>query len=431
VLGLGLLAAAGAGAALILVRRGARDQEPVAGVRFQLAERHVADGSPLAGDPEHGRELYAVHCAPCHGARGDGQSPTATYLWPLPRDHTDGGYMNSRSDEELYRAISGGGSAVNRSALMPAWNDRFDSFEIWNLVAYIRTLHGPLPEGTNKATYHEVVLSESRSATIATELSVRLVGEDHRVVFLGCYDKEERLFALAVYPSVLVEGQAIRLVVFLKPDAMVDRAWTNRQIALEGQPPDAVDRFLTTWKPVHAHRDLCEVLASAVHKSTLQVAAALEEEKEDLAEADSTYEAFTKDPRSFPRGQRLYIEGCANCHGVTGRVVGPRVTRGEFRPRNHADGSFMNRLSDEYLRSVIRYGGYHWNISGSMPATSSYSADELTSLVEFLRSIATPSGGGRCPCGMLAMSCGNETQDRGCACANGQDSIRLCTKILR
>lgn len=45
---------------------------------------------PLARGEVSGYELYREHCLHCHGASGDGDGPTAPFLWPLPRDYRQG-----------------------------------------------------------------------------------------------------------------------------------------------------------------------------------------------------------------------------------------------------------------------------------------------------------------------------------------------------
>ena len=43
-------------------------------------------GRPIRG----GLSLYREHCMHCHGASGDGEGPTALFLWPRPRDFRSG-----------------------------------------------------------------------------------------------------------------------------------------------------------------------------------------------------------------------------------------------------------------------------------------------------------------------------------------------------
>ena len=57
-----------------------------------------------------------------------------------PRDHTDRSEMSARSDADLIKAIKGGGKAVNKSVLMPAWEGNLDDQQVDDLVLYLRHL---------------------------------------------------------------------------------------------------------------------------------------------------------------------------------------------------------------------------------------------------------------------------------------------------
>lgn len=95
------------------------------------------------GDPLHGQRLYGRYCAHCHGSEGAGTGRNAPYLEQLgraPRDHTDAWYMNRLSDEELYRAISEGKLRPGEPPFMPWYGLTLTSQEIWDLVAFIRSL---------------------------------------------------------------------------------------------------------------------------------------------------------------------------------------------------------------------------------------------------------------------------------------------------
>jgi cbb3-type cytochrome c oxidase subunit III len=95
------------------------------------------------GDPLVGRKLYMTHCYTCHGVTGRGDGPAATRLEPKPRNLTDDAYMSRKSDQDLYNVISGGSPALHRFSGMPDWKTMFYPERIWDLVAYLRTLHRP------------------------------------------------------------------------------------------------------------------------------------------------------------------------------------------------------------------------------------------------------------------------------------------------
>ena len=86
--------------------RPAEHDETSEEARFRLVFRQP-ERLPV-GDMAHGSALYAMHCASCHGMKGDGTGPAADYLWPLPRDHRDAAYMLSRTDDLLYKAVAQG-----------------------------------------------------------------------------------------------------------------------------------------------------------------------------------------------------------------------------------------------------------------------------------------------------------------------------------
>lgn len=86
-----------------------------------------------------GRYLYEYYyCGACHGEQGKGDGYNARYLPQFPRDYTDAAYMATKTDEELFDGIKGGGRAVGLSALFPAYGKTLSDREIRDLVAYIR-----------------------------------------------------------------------------------------------------------------------------------------------------------------------------------------------------------------------------------------------------------------------------------------------------
>ena len=105
-------------------------------------------GSAESADVEAGKAIYEQRCAPCHGADGKANTPTAQALQPPPRDHTDGAYMNALSDNHLFRVIKEGGPAVGKSPIMPPQFDLKDD-QLNNIVAFLRTLAIPPYEGGN------------------------------------------------------------------------------------------------------------------------------------------------------------------------------------------------------------------------------------------------------------------------------------------
>jgi len=61
-------------------------------------------------------------------------------LVALPRDHTKGDYLETRSDQQLFDVIKFGGLAVGQAPCVPAWEHTFEDKTIHSLVNYIREL---------------------------------------------------------------------------------------------------------------------------------------------------------------------------------------------------------------------------------------------------------------------------------------------------
>jgi mono/diheme cytochrome c family protein len=84
--------------------------------------------------------VYARFCSPCHGARGGGDGFNAPNLPVRPTVHADSAYMSTRSDDELFDAISAGGYVMNRSNRMPPFGQTLTRQQIRGLVRHLRTL---------------------------------------------------------------------------------------------------------------------------------------------------------------------------------------------------------------------------------------------------------------------------------------------------
>jgi mono/diheme cytochrome c family protein len=84
--------------------------EPVAAAPAAAA---APDAEKEAGD------LFSMRCASCHGTAGKGDGPAAAALKPPPRDYTDAKWQAETTDEQIEKAIVGGGPAVGKSPMMP------------------------------------------------------------------------------------------------------------------------------------------------------------------------------------------------------------------------------------------------------------------------------------------------------------------------
>ncbi|HSF04577.1 MAG TPA: cbb3-type cytochrome c oxidase subunit II [Methylomirabilota bacterium] len=88
-----------------------------------------------------GREIYEEHCVGCHGTKGDGNGPAATFLSPRPRNFTLGVFKfrttpsgSLPTDGDLYRTVTRG----VRWTAMPTWHELPDK-ERLAVVTFIKT----------------------------------------------------------------------------------------------------------------------------------------------------------------------------------------------------------------------------------------------------------------------------------------------------
>lgn len=101
------------------------------------------------GNPKKGKRIYDQYCVPCHGkfGRGDGTRAMYEQFDPMPRNHTNGEYMNKRPLEALFGVVKNGGISKNFSHVMPPWKTILNEDDIYNVLSYVRTLAVPRYEG--------------------------------------------------------------------------------------------------------------------------------------------------------------------------------------------------------------------------------------------------------------------------------------------
>lgn len=101
-----------------------------------------ADAGSGAGgaavSPARGKELYKANCVACHGESGKGDGPGAGVLKPPPRDHTDGTYMSTLSDQEIGDIIRMGGAMKGKPG-MPS-HPQINGRDLDAIVNYVRSL---------------------------------------------------------------------------------------------------------------------------------------------------------------------------------------------------------------------------------------------------------------------------------------------------
>jgi cytochrome c553 len=86
-----------------------------------------------------GKQLFEQYCVVCHGQGGEGDGFNAYNLNPRPHSLSDSTYMRALSSETLTETISFGGKGVNKSVLMPAYQNTLSKTQISNVIIYIES----------------------------------------------------------------------------------------------------------------------------------------------------------------------------------------------------------------------------------------------------------------------------------------------------
>lgn len=81
-----------------------------------------------------GRELFRIHCAPCHGISGTGDGPVGRKFRPTPADLRRSAPAGRFSDGQIFVIMSRG---LGR---MPAFRADLTPTERWKIVSHLRTL---------------------------------------------------------------------------------------------------------------------------------------------------------------------------------------------------------------------------------------------------------------------------------------------------
>jgi high-affinity iron transporter len=187
-----------------------------------VASSHLARAPNMSPDLERGAHLFALACAPCHGASGRGDGPAATGLNPKPASFHSDDTMGSLTPFKAQGVIRFG---VKGTAMVPF--DALDEKDRWALAFYVFTLRQP-PCDHAAVRMHLDELANSTDADLGTRAGDREV---------ACL----RRSLPTVDPPMLIAGARSRLETALR-------------FARQGDARDAegavLDAYLTDIEPI-------------------------------------------------------------------------------------------------------------------------------------------------------------------------------------
>ncbi|MEC4725329.1 c-type cytochrome [Shewanella sp. D64] len=120
----------------------------------------------------------------------------------------------------------------------------------------------------------------------------------------------------------------------------------------------------------------------------------------ELTEVDSTMQVNIREKlyRDKPpqdvtdiegRAEKIYQIACSQCHGISGDGLGLNSSFLAQEPRNHTSAKEMEKLSNEHLFKVIKFGGVSVDKSTLMPAWGALIKDQdIEALVVYLRQLS-------------------------------------------
>ena len=130
-------------------------------VNGTLYAKNPTDGDQVS--VQDGRRLFTwYNCYACHGPHGGGA------IGPSLRDRA---WRYGDSDEQLFTSIAQG-----RPNGMPTWGNKIPEIQIWELVAYIKSLNTPREPDPPKEPAYEIDSDPKKFASATPGMLIRTAG---------------------------------------------------------------------------------------------------------------------------------------------------------------------------------------------------------------------------------------------------------------
>lgn len=132
---------------------------------------------PLSVNPQHaeGFVLYQMHCAGCHGERGDGRGSVSRFFEPRPADFTSGVYKLRSTpsgtlplDTDLTRTLTSGVHGTS----MRCWTGTLDPAEVAEVLKTVKSFS---PRFARESAWPPIVVPPAPGRSLALEIRGREV----------------------------------------------------------------------------------------------------------------------------------------------------------------------------------------------------------------------------------------------------------------
>jgi mono/diheme cytochrome c family protein len=110
------------------------------------------------------------------------------------------------------------------------------------------------------------------------------------------------------------------------------------------------------------------------------------------AASKPTAPGYHPDKVAVDRGQQLYGQYCATCHGAQGKGDGEAGANLPIKPQDLTAGLVMNPLPDHMLHKAIAQGPQSIGLSNLMPPFSPQLSDrQIDDIIAYIRTLAEPA----------------------------------------
>jgi cytochrome c oxidase cbb3-type subunit 2 len=226
----------------------------------QIDRSYWLSGDPLPvteGNLLRGKEVFLQRCVGCHGLKGDGKGPAATFMSPPPADFTDkddaccGG--DTGPGDFYYRILRGWPGTA-----MENFGERLSVDDIWRVVLFIKTVPNGTLQPNRVPEPSDYIVWQPSAELIAWTKSKQKLIDNAAFVKKQATDpfvqEAMRVFpGLAPGDSFMINDRKTRLSI---QDAatgiralymdMLDRAWSDAQARGEKLPPLSQKDILPT-----------------------------------------------------------------------------------------------------------------------------------------------------------------------------------------
>lgn len=156
-----------------------------------IPDEYAGLTNPIPADEDslaRGGEIFATHCATCHGDGGVGDGPGGASLNPAPANIAHTSQM--LGDDYLFWRVSEGGAMEPFNSGMIAWKGILDEQARWDVLNYVQALGaGTVTPGQHMggATFDPAVEAQNQADMLATAVSQAVITQEEADTFAAAH----------------------------------------------------------------------------------------------------------------------------------------------------------------------------------------------------------------------------------------------------